>query len=176
MRTLLFTSVAALLMCVGCSDMVSLNGFSPEALRAQNPALPGVWAGDDSLYIVKEKQGGYSISIVSVEKNEPAVNFTASLIRAGNAEILDLVPASDDSAFHIPVHTPVRIWVDEHRLKFAFLDSEWLREKARASLASEKRGSRLLITSAEAAVFQFLLVNGTDDRAYTGKLNELVRQ
>jgi hypothetical protein len=158
----------------GCSNVISVNGFAPDNLTVQNPALPGVWAGDDSVFIVKAKDRGYTIAMV--EKGKNTANFEARLFRAGNAEILDLQPAGDEDPFQLPVHTPVRIWVDEHTLKFAWLDSLWMRKAAREQLATQDRGDRLLITSPSDAVMKFVLLNGSDDRAYEGKREQLVRQ
>ena len=81
----------------------------------------------------------------------------------------------DDDPFRIAVHTPVRIWVDEHTLKFIWLDSKWLRARAREQLAAQDMGDRLLITSPGDALTKFLLLNGGDDRAYEGTPSLLER-
>lgn len=172
--SLVVTAAAAGLVLGACSNVVSINGFAPESMMVQNPALSGVWADEDNLFIVKAKDRGYAISMV--EKNSTVATFEARLFRAGNAEILDLEPAGDDDPFRLPVHTPVRIWVDEHTLKFAWLDSKWLRKTAREQLASQVVGDRLLLTSPAEAMMKFILLNGGDDRAYEGKLHELHRQ
>jgi hypothetical protein len=174
MRLSLFVIAAAALGLNGCSNMISVNGFAPDNMMVQNPGLPGVWADGDSTFIVKAKDQGYHITMI--EKGSTATTFDARLFRAGNAEILDLEPAGDDDPFRLKVHTPVRIWVDEHTLKFAWLDSKWLSKAAREQLTSQDVGDRLLVTSPGDELMKFLLLNGGDDRAYEGKINELARQ
>jgi hypothetical protein len=172
MRLSLFVTAAAFCLS-GCSHVVSINGFAPDNLTVQNPALPGVWADKDTTFVIKAKDRGYTIAMI---EKDTATNFEAKLFRAGGAEILDLLPAGDDDPFHLPMHTPVRIWVDEHTLRFAWLDSKWLRDNVRKQLAFQETGERLLVTSPGDAFMKFLLLNGGDDRAYEGNLNELARQ
>ena len=166
---------AGLCALTGCSGLISLNPFAPDNLVIQNPALPGVWSDSDSTVIIKARDRGYSITMVSRDKNDGTLNFTAQLFGAGNAEILDLVSADDKDPFRIAVHTPVRIWVDEHTLKFAYLDSKWLRAQARAQLPVQEMGDRTLITAPADALTKFLLLNGGDDRAYEGTPEVLER-
>jgi hypothetical protein len=166
-------AVMAALVLSGCSNLISVNGFAPENLTVQNTALPGVWADDDTTFVVKAKDRGYTIAVID---KGSATAFEAKLFRAGNAEILDLVPAGDDDPFRLPVHTPVRIWVDEHVLRFVWLDSKWLRKEAKEQLVTQEAGDRLLVTSPSETLTKFLLLNGSDDRAYEGKVNELTRR
>ena len=173
---LLTIAAAAATLMTGCSEMVSLNGFVPDSLAAGNPALPGVWADSDSLYVVKAKGLDYNIAVTPLDGKGATLTFNARLLRAGSAEILDMVPAGEDDPFRVSVHTPVRIWVDAKTLRFTFLDSPWLRERAQLQLAASPVEKRVLLTAPEEAVSRFLLLNGGDDRAYEGKLNELTRQ
>ncbi|MBS1858811.1 MAG: hypothetical protein JST11_25800 [Acidobacteria bacterium] len=175
MRLSLLMATATLLGCTGCSDLISVNAFAPDNLVIQDAALPGIWADDDQIYVVKAKDDGYTIAVLPAKDNGTALSFTAKLFRAGNAEILDLVPAGDD-AFRLAVHTPVRIWVDEHTLRFTYLDSKWLREQVRAGLTSQELNKRTLITSPAATLTRFLLIHGGDDRAWEGDPAGLVRQ
>ena len=175
---LLLAAGAALLCCAGCSDLISLNGFAPDGVAALNPRLPGVWGDDDDLYVVQEKGGEYSITVTSKKTKGETMAFTATLFRVGNAEILDLVPAGDDDAFRVAVHTPVRIWVDERSLRFTFLDSKWIRERAaeQALAKQQVNDKRTLLTGPSEQVTKFMLAHAGDDRAYENKPNELTRQ
>ena len=166
---------AGLCALTGCSGLISLNSFAPDGLLVQNPLLPGVWSDSDSIVIIKAMDRGYTITMVPRDKNDGTLTFNAQLFGAGNAEILDLVPADDKDPFRIAVHTPVRIRVDEHTLKFSYLDSKWLRARAREQLAAQDTGDRVLITAPGDAVTKFLLLNGGDDRAYEGTPSLLER-
>ena len=172
----ILTIAPAVLMFSACSSLVSVNGFAPDSMLVQNSALPGIWADRETMFIIKAKDRAYSITMIDKDKTSQATSFSAQLIRAGSAEILDLVPAGDDDPFRLPTHTPVRIWVDERTLKFAWLDSPWLRENARKQLALQDVGDRVLITAPGEALMKFLLLNGGDDRAYEGSPNVLERQ
>ena len=85
-----------------------------------------------------------------------------------------LTPAEDDT-FRIAAHTPLRVWVEGATLRVAFLDSQWLRERASAQLAVQQLGDRLAITSPAEEVTRFLLSYGADDRAFD-KPDVLTRQ
>src|SRR5690348_9108472 len=143
----ILTLAAAALTLSACSSLVSVNGFAPDTLSVQNAALPGIWADNDTVFVVRAKDRAYAITMMGKEKGAKATSFDAQLFRAGSAEILDLVPAGDDDPFHLPTHLPVRIWVDERTLRFAWLDSAWLRENARRQLAIQEFGDRTLITA-----------------------------
>jgi hypothetical protein len=60
----------------------------------------------------------------------------------------------------------MRVWVDGTTLRFATLDSAWLKENARNQLAIEDVGDRAVITAPGDAVLRFLLTYGAADKAY----------
>lgn len=158
--------LVAALGSTACSNLIFLNGFAPENLIAQNPSLPGIWSDDENVYTIQSKERGYTITLSPKDKTSPAMNFTARLFRAGKAEVLDLVETGSDDPFRISVHTAVRIWVGEHTLKFAWLDSEWLRAEARKQLATQEFDNRSLVTAPADSVARFVLLHADDDRAY----------
>jgi hypothetical protein len=166
-------ALAGTLMCTGCSEMISLHPFVADGEAVQDARLPGVWLdGEDPMYIVRPDGNGYSISLS--DKSSPAVyKLKGKMLRVGDARIVDLTPAEED-AFQIAAHTPLRVWIEGATLRVAYLDSQWLREKASAELATQA-GDRLLITSPQEDVTRFLLTYGGDDRAY-GKITVLSRQ
>jgi hypothetical protein len=155
--------LAAAMGLAGCSAMVSLQPFVSEQYATFDPALTGVWADkDDGLYLIKQDGKGYNIR--SVNKNG-ALTYSAQLYKNGDLWLLDLVSSNDDP-FQLAVHTPVRVWVEGNTLKFAWLDSSWLKEKARKQLAVEDVGDRALITAPGDKVLAFLLTYGAAGDAY----------
>ena len=166
-------ALAGTLMCTGCSEMISLHPFVADGDAIQDARLPGVWLdGDNPMYIVRLDGNGYTIS--QSDKSSAAVyKLKGKMLKVGDARIVDLTPADED-AFQIAAHTPLRVWIEGATLRVAFLDSQWLREKAGAELATQA-GDRLLITSPQEDVTRFLLTYGGDDRAY-GKITVLSRQ
>ena len=156
-------ALAGALAMTGCSSLVSLNPFVAEQDAVPDPALAGVWSGGngDATYVIRPDGRGYTITYM---EKSGAVRFQARLMVAGDAELLDLVSA-DDNGFQLPVHTVVRVWASGNSLRFAFLDSEWLRAQAARQLTTAPTGDRLLITAPGEAVRTFLLNLGADEKA-----------
>jgi hypothetical protein len=178
MRILQLTlALAGTLMCAGCSEMIALHPFVADGEAVQDARLLGVWvdgSGDkEPMYIVRQDGNGYTIG--RSDNDSPAIyKLKATMLKVGDARILDLTPADED-AFQVAAHTPLRVWMDGATLRMAFLDSKWLRDHASAELAVQPAGDRLLITSPQEEVTRFLLTYGGDDRAY-GKTTVLSRQ
>jgi hypothetical protein len=169
----LILALADLLMCAGCSDLVSLHPFVSDQEAVLDARLPGVWIGGEDLYIVRQDGKGYSIA--QLDQKGPAVyRLKAKLFKVGEALILDLTPAEEDG-FQVAVHTPMRLWLEGAMARIAFLDSEWLRKTARGQLAVQDVRKRLLITSPGEEVKRFLLATAGDGRAH-GDSTVLTRQ
>ena len=168
----LVLALASALAMTGCSSLISLNPFAADQDAVLDPALAGVWSGDNgnATYVIKPDGSGYAITYIA---KSDSIQFQAKLIKAGDAELLDVVSA-DDNPFQLQVHTVVRVWPGGNSLKFAFLDSDWLRQQAARQLATSPTGDRLLITAPGEAVRGFLLKNAADDKAH-GELGVLSR-
>jgi hypothetical protein len=147
----------------GCSTLVSLHPFFDGQPVAADPALVGVWSDkDDELYIIRQDGNGYKIRHI---EGGNATTYEALLYKIGDLRMLDLVSANEDP-FQLAVHTPMRIWIEGSTLRFATLDSAWLKENARKQLAVQDVGDRILVTSPGDAVLRFLLTYGAGDQAY----------
>jgi len=158
----------------GCSSLVSLNPFIADG-SATDAGLIGAWKNADpkneDMYLIKQDGASYAIKYIG-EKNDVS-NFRAQLAKIGDAEFLDLVTA-DDTPFTVPVHVLVRVWPGDDKMQWAFLDSDWMRQQAKQSLATQENSDRTLITHQGDAVAQFLKKFGTDDRAH-GEAVDLVK-
>jgi hypothetical protein len=172
----LVLALAGAVGMTGCSSLVGLNPFVTDRDAVQDAALAGVWSGDNgnATYAIQQDGSGYAITYM--EKSD-AVKFQANKFQAklmkADLELLDLVSAGDNP-FQLQVHTMVRVWPSGNSLKFAFLDSDWLREQATKQLATAPTGDRTLITSPGDAVRSFLLKYGADEKAH-GEVEVLVR-
>jgi len=163
MRQILLIGVlGAALGLTGCSELVSLNSIAAEGASLQDPALPGVWAGSDEMFIVRQDGSGYRIVYVDKDSSR---KFRAVLFQAGEAKLLDLVPEEEDP-FRVPVHIVVRVWTEPSTLRWTFLDTDWLKQQARKALVSQDSADRTLLTAPGAAVRGFLNTFGADERAY----------
>jgi len=157
-------ALAGTMMCTGCSELVALHPFVSENEAVLDARLPGVWLAGDGAYVVRPDGNGYTISH-SENKSAAVYNLKARMLKVSDARILDLMPAEED-AFQIAAHTPLRVWVEDTKLRIAFLDSQWLRAQANGQLAMQVLDDRLLITSRADQVTRFLMTYGADDRAY----------
>jgi len=165
--------IAAPLAFTGCSDLIALHPFVAETEAVLDSRLNGVWFDDDEMYVIRQQDKGYTIA-QSDKKTSRVYKLEALMLKVGDAQILDLMPAEED-AFQVPAHTPMRIWIEGATLRIAFLDSKWLIEHANAELATQKVNNRTLIISPGEQVTRFLLTYGADPRAY-GTPNTLHRQ
>jgi len=163
--TSMVLTLACALALTGCSSLLSLNPFVTDDQAAADSALIGTWTDsqDGSVYVIR--QDGKAYAITYTDGSSPAAKFEARLLKAGDAELLDLVSANDDP-FQIPAHLIVRVWTDGSTMRWAFLDSDWFKQLAAQQLAVQASGDRKLITAPGEAVRQFLLKWGADDRAY----------
>jgi hypothetical protein len=155
---------AAALGLAGCSSLVSLHPIVADQQAVFDPALVGVWAEEkgDALLIVQQDDGKYKIRRV---EGGGATTFTAQLFKVGDLRILDLVSANDDP-FQLAVHTPLRVWIEGSKMRYATLDSAWLKDNARKQLALQDVGDRALITAPTDAVLRFLITYGAMDAAF----------
>jgi uncharacterized protein YceK len=160
---ILLTTAAAIALA-GCSSMVSLHPFITGQQATFDPALAGVWMDDkdDEVYTVRQDGEGYKVRYVH---GSDVQTFSAQLFKIGDLRILDLVSTADDP-FQLRVHTPLRVWIDGATLRFATLDSAWLKENAGTQLAIQNIGDRTLITAPGDAVLRFLVTYGAAENAY----------
>ncbi len=159
----LLLTLAGAAVLTGCSSLISLNPFVADRDAAVDPALVGTWKHEDNLYIVRASGSIYDITYT--DGKSASETFEGRLIRVGAAELLDLV-AHDEDGFRIPAHMLVRVWPEDTKLRWVFLDSDWFKQQASQLLATQPSGSRTLITAPADAVRDFAVQYGGDPRAY----------
>ncbi|HLJ47527.1 MAG TPA: hypothetical protein VKU01_16040 [Bryobacteraceae bacterium] len=169
----LILALTGAMFLTGCSNLVSLNPFATDKDSTFDPALTGVWHdSDDDTYIVKRSGDHYGITYI--DKSEDVMKFEAWLFETGDATLLDLV-SKKDAPFHVPAHTPLRVWIDGATLKFAFLDSDWLRQQVAQELTAQTIDGRVVLTAPNVSARAFLAKHGADTRAY-GEIATLQKQ
>ena len=167
--TSMLTALAALAVLTGCESaapsLLSLEPVANAQDTAIDPALLGTWEeqGDkDPVAVIRQgDSGGYQIAVLS---GGSTMNFQAQLFRVGDAEFLDLAPAEDND-FRIPGHAIVRLWISNGLLRWAFLDSDWLKQQT-GGLATHSGDGKMQLFSSAAAVRAFIAANGVNDKAY----------
>jgi hypothetical protein len=157
-------SLTGALLLTGCSTLVSLNPFISEQEAGFDAALLGTWHDDDgNLYVIDRIKDHYAITYL--EKSS-AMRFEGWLLEIADAKLLDL-ESSDEDPFQIAIHLPLRVWSDGSTLRFAFLDSDWLKQQAIQDLSAQVINDRTLITGPSAAARAFLAKLGADTRAHS---------
>ncbi len=177
MKLATLTMAAAAVVLTGCDSgaLLSVDPLVTEADAVFDAGLMGTWGGtgdsDSAVCIIRRRaDAGYRISYV---KGGSAKEFDALLFRVGEAEVLDLVASPPDD-FLIAPHMPVRIWLMGGQLRWAYLDSEWLRAQARQMLPHRPVDQKILLAVPTAAVREFLLKNAADEKAI-GEVQTFVR-
>jgi len=167
--TTILAALAASAILTGCESptptLISLEPAATAADTAIDTALLGTWEqpGDNVIAIVRAAdQGGYQIAILA---GSSVLGFQAKLLRVDDAEFLDLSPA-DDNDFRIPGHAIMRLWIDAGALRWAFLDTDWLKQQAARLIAHSADGKTQLF-SPSAAIRAFITAYGASDKAYS---------
>jgi hypothetical protein len=176
MRNLFASLVlAGTLISTGCSSLLSLNPIVKDREAVFDAGLLGTWLDGEDLYILR--QSGNNVYTVSYsDKKGSVVKLEGRLVQLGKASILDLVENKPDCVFCIPGHAFVRVWLEGTTLRWAFLDSDWLKSQvSEHKLASQLIGNDTVLTASTDSIKNFMLVYGADDRAY-GEVHELRRQ
>ena len=165
-------ALAAALTLSGCSDLVSLNPVVTAGQAITDANLAGTWKSDGELYIIEPGKAGYTIT--NTDGKGTSIKFTGTLFKAGDAELLDLVP--QDAAFlQLPVHAVLRIWMTGNQLQFVFLDTKWLRQLATEQLGAVPYNDGSVVTSPSEALGAFYGKFGADPKAYEGDVKVLTR-
>src|ERR1044071_4341202 len=157
-------TLAGAMAMTGCSSLVSLDPFIAEQDAVFDKALTGVWqnAKGDDTYIVRQDGTGYAILFVG---DGSPTRLHGRLARIGDAELLDLT-AADEAPFQLAVHHLARVWRDGNTLRWAFLDSTWMKEQASRELAARPEGDSILVTAPHEDVRAFVRKAAADERAF----------
>jgi hypothetical protein len=169
MRTqAMLITLAAALITTGCSDVLSLNPAVAPADAVTDPALAGLWMdedGGDLCTISQQADNTYQV-VYRPNGDSAAMKFQGLLLRAGQVEILDLVP-KDGAPFQIPAHFFVRVWAGSKTLQWAILDSDWFQLQIKnEQLATQTLAGSPVISAQPSAIRDFLANYGTNDKAY----------
>jgi hypothetical protein len=163
----LVLAATATLILTGCDTpaLLSLDPVVTAQDTAFDPTLLGMWgSGQDKDLCIFRRNGdsGYAITYVS---DRSARQFVARLFRVGESSMLDLTPDGTDE-LQIAGHAVVRIWTKGGTLRWAYLDTEWLRQQASQLLPNRTDDKRLVLTAPGTAVRAFVAKYGVDDKAH----------
>lgn len=171
-RTLMLPALAGFLVLTGCEgggpqtpDLLSLDPVATDQEVTVDSQLVGAWessdSGDQACLILRNGDKGYHIAYFG---GGSPVGFDGRLFQAGNARLLELTPTDGDD-FHVKGHALARIWMDGGKLRWAFLDTEWLMQQA-SQLSNHMADNHMLLTAPGSMVRSFIGKYAEDDRAY----------
>jgi len=161
--------VAGLL--TGCSDIVSLNAPIQDSEAVIDASLEGIYAAGEDVCIIRKPVGGVYRILYSEAPEEgypgtaEARQFEGRLMKTQSAEVLDVVSDRGDE-FHAPVHLWARVWPGAKELRWSWLDSEWLKGRARAELGTQETDSRMILTSPASTLRSFIDRYAGDEQAH----------
>ncbi len=166
MRTSWITLVFAAILLTGCGDLPSLEGLANKENTVFDPALLGTWSTAESVIVVKAGDDqSYRIHWLDLDDDAtPVLQMEARLVKLGEQRILDL-SSSNPGAFAIPCHVFLRIRPVKEGLKVQFVDSLWIREKAKTTLTNFVWEKHPVLTAPSAQIATFLQKFGFDEQA-----------
>ena len=166
---LILPAVVFGLMLTGCEGISTPSMLSLESAVTDRDAVPdvplaGAWESSNSdqvCLIHKEKDGAFSVVYLS---GESPLSLKGRLFRAGEAMILELTPEKNDD-FSVPGHSFARIWVAGSTLRWAFMDSDWLKAQLGALPSYTPPDRNTLLLANGPAVRAALEKLAADERA-----------
>jgi hypothetical protein len=167
--TLMLPALAGFLILTGCDtptpSLLSLDPVATGQDAIVDSLLIGAWESDSSgnqlCVIHRDGDKGYNIAYLG---GGSPLAFDARQFQVGDARLLELTP-SDGDDFHVKGHVLARVWTEGSKLRWAFLDSDWLRQQA-SQLLNHTEDNKMLLLAPGPAVRAFIEKYGADDRAY----------
>jgi hypothetical protein len=163
-------ATAAFAVLTGCdppvASMLSLEQIASDQEVIAEPALVGTWTTgqDGKEFCVIRRDGDKAYGVMYFGGATPAA-FSARMFTIGDARFLELVPESDND-FLIPGHAIARVWVNGATLRWAFLDSDWMKEQAGQVLANRSSDKKMVLSGPGASVRALIGKVGSDEKAY----------
>jgi len=115
--------LAAGFMNIGCGDLLSLHPLYTGQDQVANPALEGKWENKDSIIVIAREPACYLVTLESKKGNSETSKFEMHLVNIGGVQFADVL------AFDYIGHMFVKVSLAGGQLRFAFLDSKWLRDR-----------------------------------------------
>ena len=171
-RFIPFTIIVAAFTISGC--LRSLHPFYTEKTIVFEPKLVGTWVDQDSSVWTFVQSEPKAYELVYTEKGSPG-RFSAHLVKLGKLMFLDLFPRepvlqNGFYKFHlVPVHTILRVWIDEDGLRMAMLNHDWFKDqvdKKKVNLAQERRENEIILTASTADLQKFVVKYADDPKAF----------
>ncbi|HEY6211406.1 MAG TPA: hypothetical protein VIW45_03935 [Vicinamibacterales bacterium] len=124
MRMLRASTLLATIACASaCGDLLSLHALYTSTDRVTDPTIEGTWTNDDDRVTVQRDGDGYRVVQKNIKDPTDTAAFYVRLVDLAGVRFADLV--QEDTLGHMIV----RLRVADGKLRIAFLDSKWLRDR-----------------------------------------------
>jgi hypothetical protein len=174
----LFAVTIATLFVASCGPVLTLNTLFEDSEIILDPALLGTW-GEGQTLMTFERGEGKTYKLTYRDGTKVSV-LVAELGCLDGQEFLDIYPADEESnrakneayAPRLPLHTVMRVHVDDDELMLDSLDEVWVRKEVdRGSLELDaehvlKAGDDLFITLPTEKLQDFVRNHAYDDEAF----------
>jgi len=174
----LFAVTIAMLLVASCGPVLTLNTLFRDSETILDPALLGTW-GEGETFVTFERGEGKTYKLTYRDGTKVSV-LVAELGCLDGQEFLDIYPADPEGdrakneayAPRLPLHTVMRVQVDDDELMLDSLDEDWVRKEVdRGSLELDAQhvleaGDGLFITLPTEKLQGFVRNHAYDDEAF----------
>ena len=115
--------LGAALLTAGCGDLLSLLALYTSQDNVVDPALEDTWENKDNLLTIERAADFYEVRLQPKKDPSEAEEYEVRRVNIGGVRFADLL--SKD----IIGHMFLKVRVTGDQLRFAFFDSEWLRQR-----------------------------------------------
>ncbi len=132
--------VAAALAACGCGDLLSLHPLYTAEDRILDPALEGRWENEDYRMTVTRDGPAYLVKHEPRSGPSEVQEYEMRLVDLGGVRMADIILTGGELG-----HMFVRVRVSDGELRFAFLDSDWLRGRIKHEDVAVARGNTMAV-------------------------------
>ena len=171
MKTVRYTvTMGMTLFLMGC-PVRSLFPLFAEKDVVFNLGLVGTWSETDKkvTYFFQKEEGKNYVAIVCDEKGDTS-QYTAQLGQLSKFWFLDSYPGKDASDYQmIPTHVISRMWLNGDTLRFASLESDYVKkliETGKITIPHVSLKEDIILTASSDELQQLVLRLAEDDQAF----------
>jgi len=153
--------LAAALLSSGCGDLLSLHPLYSERDKVFDTAYEGQWENKDDRLTVRRAGDHYDVTLKTKLSPSQPVEYEVRFVEIGGARFADILLVESLG------HMFLKVRVSESQLRFAFFDSEWLRERIPHEKSVLAQGKTQAVLTARTPELRNLVAKyGSDPKAY----------
>jgi hypothetical protein len=161
MRPAWICALFATLLTTGCGDLLSLHPLYLERDKVFDTVYEGRWENKDDLLTVRRAGDHYDVTLQSKLNLSEPVEYEVHFVDIAGARFADLLPVESIG------HMFLKVRVVEGKLRLAFFDSEWLRERIPHEKSVIAQGKTQAVLTARTPELRNLVAKyGSDSKAY----------